>query len=726
MQQVFQKASEYQMAERPYQVNLDSIQSDLVERAALLLMLIGGVSMWLLTPEGNFQWYEMAFAGSILAAGILIHKLMDHFRLARAVTGVSIHLLLLAAMWLFTVDWVPFLAPLIILISAILLPRHNWLLIAADLGTAVWLTLSGFREYPLAFLILVLLLSGWVARITILGLFTALEWVFSLQRQTNQMLEQTREHRAELSRALKSLEIAYGIQNRMQHDLMIAKKMAEEAGFVKQQFAANISHEIRTPLSLILGFSEIMYQSSEVYGDMEWPPALRRDIYQIYSNSLHLQKMIDDVLMLSKYEIAEFTLRPEPTDITPFLLSTADVARDLFRVTRNSFETDVQSGLPVVEIDQTRVRQVIFNLINNANRFTDRGHICLKARVEESPAQEPSLVISVSDTGMGIPAEKLDVIFDTFYQADYALNREHHGAGLGLALCKQFVEAHHGHIWAESVPGEGSTFSFTIPIQPRRPLSPRSESDAYLDPAALAAKPRLIVTDPDPLVVTTLRRNLPNYDLFAVDGEQSLDALVQLYRPQAVIHNISGEQQQDGRAEFCLPDGTLLVQCSLPSQSWRTGFPQLVDRLSKPINSARFTEVIHQMGPLREVLLVDDDWGFLQLGQRMLERLFPDLNVRTATNGRLALDAMRESRPDLVLMDVIMPEMTGVETLQAMTADPSLADIPVIIVTGDEIGEISQNKPESQVLICKAGGLSPMEVLTCVKAAVDISRPAGV
>ncbi len=494
-----------------FQINLEAIQSDLVDRIAVLLMVSGGLAMWLLTPGGQFSWMDMLFAIAFLGLGTLVYRLRARFHLARRICFIGINLLLFIAMWIYIANWVPFLAPLAIVVSVILSPRRNWIMLICMAALVVWLDFSGYRQYPLEAAIPVILISGLVARITIQVLLTALEWVYSMQKQTHAILEQTREHRAELSRALKSLEIAYTIQNRMQHDLMIAKKMAEEAGVIRQQFAANISHELRTPLSLILGFSEIMYQSSEVYGEMEWPAALRRDIYQIYSNSLHLQKMIDDVLVFSKYDIAEFTLKPERTDMGSFLEATANVARDLFHMTTNTFTTQITPGLPILQIDQTRIRQVIFNLINNANRFTDHGIICLKAEIAED-----MLVIHISDTGIGIPKEKLTEVFDMFYQVNSSLSREHHGAGLGLAICKRFVKSHHGKIWAESQAGAGSTFSFSIPIQHER--FPEFASLNNREPQEVdTSKPRILVTDPDPLVATMLQRNLPDYELVSGD-----------------------------------------------------------------------------------------------------------------------------------------------------------------------------------------------------------------
>ncbi len=169
----------------------------------------------------------------------------------------------------------------------------------------------------------------------------------------------------------------------------------------------------------------------------------------------------------------------------------------------------------------------------------------------------------------------------------------------------------------------------------------------------------------------------------------------------------------------------LVVKCSLPSQSWQTSFPQVIDRLAKPVSTVHLAEVVTKTGPLHSILIVDDDWGFVQLIQRALEAHQTASSFRIAHNGVLALEAMRAERPDLVLLDIVMPEMGGLEVLKQMNEDPLLSGIPVIVLTGDEIREINQERPQSNVVIQRAGGLTPLEVLTCIKAAVGLSRPAA-
>src|SRR5690606_12808113 len=202
------------------------------------------------------------------------------------------------------------------------------------------------------------------------------------------------------------LNQALELQRRTQQELVRARNAADEARRSKERFAANISHELRTPLNLVLGFSEVMYKTPEVYGQIVWPPKLRRDISQIYRNSRHLIEMIDDILDLSRVEIAGFALNTEPTPLAPLIADVAEIAADMFRNHPARFVVEVEDDLPTLELDRTRFRQVLLNLLNNARRFTESGEVKLSAR---QTAQE--LIVEVSDTGIGVAPEKLPHIF---------------------------------------------------------------------------------------------------------------------------------------------------------------------------------------------------------------------------------------------------------------------------------------------------------------------------
>ncbi len=303
----------------------------------------------------------------------------------------------------------------------------------------------GVHAYPFFEIMITLILAALTSWLSTYTLFTAVHWYGATEARSEQLLEETRDHRAQLSQALKSMEIAYDRQKKIQLELIWARKQSEDARRLKEQFAANMSHELRTPLNLIFGFSEIMYQSPEIYGEMQWPPVLRRDIHQIYRSSQHLLALIDDILELSRFEMTGFNLNLEAVALEPLLRDIFEIVQPMVRSRPIHIHLNVAPDLPVLEIDRTRIRQVVLNLLNNAFSFTEAGHIDITACYADH-----KVMISVSDTGTGIPPDKLPHLFDEFYQVDYSIRRSHGGVGLGLAISKQFVEAHGGRIWVES------------------------------------------------------------------------------------------------------------------------------------------------------------------------------------------------------------------------------------------------------------------------------------
>jgi signal transduction histidine kinase len=261
-------------------------------------------------------------------------------------------------------------------------------------GTAVYLTVTQNYPFPLAGILTNLFLAVIIAWLTIRALYTALDWLSKTQRRAEQLLDVTRSQQAELRSAVKSLQITNEARLQAERELLIANKQARESQRMKEQFAANISHEFRTPLSIILGFSEVMYLSPEVYGSLAWPPKLYRDVSQIYRNSRHLMSMIDDILDLSHFEMTGFTLNKEPTDLEPLLHESLSMVADLFRNDAVTLTAEIEPDLPLLELDRTRMRQVFLNLLNNACRFTEAGTVCLRAFRLDGEVR-----IQVTDTG---------------------------------------------------------------------------------------------------------------------------------------------------------------------------------------------------------------------------------------------------------------------------------------------------------------------------------------
>ncbi|MDI7274963.1 MAG: histidine kinase dimerization/phospho-acceptor domain-containing protein, partial [Anaerolineae bacterium] len=288
-------------------VNLEELRQRLAGHAALVLMAASGVMMWL-------NWYRsltQAFphgpffsAAAMFALCWWVRRLMTgHPAWARRLLVWCLTAALLAALVLVPAPWLPFLGLPLAFVAAMLVQGAGFVSGGLVAVLAAWLTRHGLRTYPSPEVYIVLGMCVVLAWLVTRTFYTALSWAWTTRQRADELLELARDRQAELNRALKSLDLSNSLLRRTQHELVAARRQAEQARLMKEQFAANVSHELRTPLGLILGFSELMYLSSEVYGDMEWPPTLRRDVYQIYRSSRHLLDMINDILDLSRFEM---------------------------------------------------------------------------------------------------------------------------------------------------------------------------------------------------------------------------------------------------------------------------------------------------------------------------------------------------------------------------------------------------------------------------------------
>ncbi|MFN3980972.1 MAG: sensor histidine kinase, partial [Caldilinea sp.] len=452
---------------------------------------------------------------------------------ARFVLLVGVAAIYILAVLLLQLPWLAYLGMPVMSVVGLLAGYGASLLLGALFLAAVGLANLHAPIYGVWEILFVMLTSFAINLLTLGTLTTAVNWYKASQDRSDELLTVTREHRAELAQALKSLQISNTLLQKTQQELIVARKQAEHARQMKEQFAANISHELRTPLNLILGFSKIMYTSPEVYGEMSWPPTLRHDIYQVFRNSQHLSELIDDILDLSHFEMAGYTLKRETVNMTRFLRESADILANLFRNSSVSLQTNIPDNLPELEIDSTRVRQVLINLVTNAYRHTTNGFIQIDAH-----QCSHALEISVRDTGVGIPADKLEHIFDQFYQVDASLSRKHGGVGIGLTLSKQFVESHGGRISVQSEVGVGSTFRFTLPMigsggsveRTSRPLD-------FLADRRL--QPPILLLDKDEQMYRTLQRRLDGYHWIHIHDWEQVGPESSRYRPRALVVNIS-------------------------------------------------------------------------------------------------------------------------------------------------------------------------------------------
>ena len=549
-------------------------------------------------------------------------------------------------------------------------------------------------------------------------------WEREVTTQQRQMILKLRERQGELNRTLKALDEAYESLKRANHEMAVARQMAEEARAFKEQFVANISHELRTPLNLIVGFAEVMYLEPETYGDVNWPPPLLADVQQIYRASRHLQSLVNDILDLARIDAARLPVLRELHDLRAIIAEAADTLSPVFRRKGLSFELRCPEGLPQLYLDRTRIRQVLLNLFNNAARYTEEGGITVQVKKNED-----SLMVSVRDTGAGIAPEQLEVVFERFRQVEGGLRRTE-GAGLGLTLSRQFVELHGGRMWCESKVGEGSVFHFTLPLPGALPQTTpliRTPGRQWLDPTAGC----VLVVDPDPGVSDMLSRYLEGRPVLHAAGVEEAEAAVEKAHPLAVVVNQPPDAAPGdwlgALGEHSQRYGVPILRCSIPSPSWLKLAGGLDGCLTKPVSRPALRQLLkeHDVGR-GPVLIVDDDPGFVSLMARLLQRLSPETEVLRATSGTQALRLAKERVPRLVLLDLVMPEMDGWEVLDALRGEPDLAATPIIAVTATSYVEDALRQRGTLLTLTQPLGISPGAVVELLNAVLRAVRPSYV
>jgi CheY-like chemotaxis protein len=507
------------------------------------------------------------------------------------------------------------------------------------------------------------------------------------------------------------------------------RQAAEDERRAKEQFVANVSHELRTPLNMIVGFAEMMLRTPETYGD-HIPPPLLADLAVVLRNSQHLSSLIDDVLDLSQMQAGQMALSKERVSLAEMIQAATIAVRPLFESKNLYLETDVAQDLPLVFCDRTRIREVVLNLMSNAGRFTEHGGVRVKAWQEGS-----DVVVSVADTGPGIAEEDKDKLFQPFQQLDGTLRRRHGGSGLGLSISKNFVDLHNGRIWFESKKGVGTTLFFRLPISPLEPapdtftrwFNPHQEYEGRSRPTRLkpvVMSPRVVVVERGESLQRLFRRYVDGLEITAVeDLEEALRGLAQT-PAQALLVNTEKPDEALKRlaASVILPSGIPALVCSLPSDADAITALGANDYLTKPITrEALFGALEHLGKKIERILVVDDEPDALHLFRRMLSTADRHYRVFRATNGRQALELLRTQRPDVMLLDLVMPEMNGYQLLALKNQSPDLLDIPVILISAKDL--ISQPLVSRTLSVTLRDGLPLPQLLACLKSLSAILVP---
>jgi len=537
---------------------------------------------------------------------------------------------------------------------------------------------------PFSYAISIVIMGGFTVLIgwsSSHALYTVTHWLVYSYNQARENMEKAREHRGQLARVVKDLDQAYHRLERANAALVAAWRAADDAARFKAEFIANVSHELRTPLNLIVGFSEMITTAPESYGGVPIPGPYRSDLNAIYHNARHLLALVDDVLDLARIEAGKIALARDWVDLPALIQEAIDMVRDYIAAKGLTLQMQIEPGLPELSLDRMRIRQVLLNLLVNAARFTERGTI----RVEAAQ-QNGEVVLRISDTGRGIPKEDLPKIFEEFRSTEQPVSTWHSGTGLGLPISKKFVELHHGRMGVESIYLQGTTFWFTIPCD-----GGQTEIGRMMrahPTRRMGASEKIIVTvHEDPRVAPLLQRYLDGYRVIGAEDAAEGIALVEDVKALALIVD-SAQTLPD------LPSRIPIIRCPLPSGQRAAISVGAEDLLVKPVSRAELVAAMERLNrPVQRVLIADDDPDVVRLFRRMLRNRVQE--CLEAHNGREALEMIEAHTPDLVILDLVMPEVDGQEVLAHLSRNPRLSQIPVLLVTarGQDFASVQISGP---------------------------------
>ncbi|MGH2457859.1 MAG: ATP-binding response regulator [Chloroflexota bacterium] len=630
---------------------------------------------------------------------------------------------IVAGAWLLSSQPATLLFPLLALAAVILLQPLAGIVVGLA-STALLLALQAAG--PLAFLTPsqvteVAVLSGLTVAIAwglSRSMIVAVEWSLNSYALAARSMQDARDQRAELVQTLKQLDGAYYQLERANAALVLAWKAAEAAERSKSEFVTNISHELRTPLNLIVGFSEAIMTSPESY-DVPLPPAYRGDLNAVYRSAQHLLTLTNDVIDLARVGMDRLALAREPVALGEIVEDAGAIVREYIQAKKLWLRLEVQPDVPILELDRLRVRQIMLNLLTNAARFTERGGITVSASRDEG-----WVVVKVTDTGRGIAPDELGKVFDQFHHTDPGNARSARasggGYGLGLPISKRLIELHGGRIGVESVVGVGTTFWFALPTV----TSEGGTGGDSWHPLRMAGLARtqeriLVLAGADDRFARFLQRHLQTTRVVAAaDLPRAITTSVEL-RATAIL------------ADRCATDLDLvetpvpICAVSLPRGERLAAALGVAGYLVKPVNRLDLGNAIRELDqPVHRVLIVDDDPRFVRLMARLLKGLpgHPKREILRAHNGAEALVLMDEKPPDLVLLDLVMPELGGLEVVSAMARSPRLAKVPVIIVSAQDQVE-GQVALDGLLSIKKPDGFRLEELLRAIEAILGALDP---
>jgi signal transduction histidine kinase/CheY-like chemotaxis protein len=565
-------------------------------------------------------------------------------------------------------------------------------------------------------------------------------------RERNRRLEEERETIRNLNDDLtleKSL-LRIRVNERtseLQHtaeELKAARDEAVEANRAKSAFLAQMSHELRTPLNAIIGYGELLTEEVEEDDNTK---RFIPDLKKIIDAGKHLLVLINDVLDISKIESGRMELYNESFDVRPMIESVVVTVDPLVKKNANTLRWSCDAELTTLFADKTRVRQILFNLLSNACKFTDKGEITLTAGIEQLNGIDMAS-FAVHDSGIGMTPEQMAKLFQSFQQADVSTTRKYGGTGLGLAITRRFCEMMGGDVTVRSEYGKGSTFTARFPVHGK--LETPSEGTPAIDASENGVAATVLVIDDEPGARDLLQRYLSKEGFHVVTAASGAEGLLKARELQPAFITLDvimpgmdgwevlGILKND--RQVCDIPVIMLTMVDDRNLGIALGATEF---LTKPINRERLIELAaRHRNPAtenHEVLIIEDDAPTRSLIARILHGA--GWNVTEAENGQAGLVALPKCRPAVIFLDLMMPVMNGFAFLSQLRSLNEFKSTPVVIVTSKDLtaDERTWLKGEVQQILTK-GSYSRDQLLDQVRRLVPRStngnsvaatKPAG-
>lgn len=518
-----------------------------------------------------------------------------------------------------------------------------------------------------------------------------------------------------------------------------ARVRAEDANRSKSEFLANMSHELRTPLNAIIGYSEMLEEDVTSIGEDDFVP----DLQKIQGAGKHLLGLINSVLDLSKIEAGRMELFPEDINIKSIIDEIIDTIQPIAQKNENQLFISCPDNIGTVHVDQVKLRQSLINLLSNACKFTEKGTIKLAVEqtlnVNIQGHEDTWLQFTVADTGIGMTTDQMENVFQAFTQADTSTTRKYGGTGLGLTITKQFIAMMGGDITVNSIYGEGTTFTITLPKSIQ--VNSSSEETFFAPPVHLIdrelvpeiyelpnkdSERTILVIDADVAVRENLQVSLAasGYNVVCAGERQQGITFVKELLPDAIIIDETLFQQDEWSTIKTLKSRHMgsqvpIILMSITQKHVQPHYPKISGYLPKPIDPIQLLNILsvqlpETAGP--RILVVEDDANAREIMGRFLHQ--HDWTVVLAGNGQQALNYLNRTIPDVIVLDLMMPGMDGFEFAEILSQTPDWNNIPIIVVTAKTLTAKDQKRLENTVQVYQKADFNRQDLLNKVRALI--------